>query len=193
MTIDSRSELVELMKDLKLPLIAAEVGVADGLFSEELLICGIEKLYMIDVWERIPFIDGMAGWAQETHDAHYKTAMERVRDFKDNIVVLKGLSYKMAKEIPDESLGLVFVDGDHTRLGVKTDIEYYYPKLVNGGIMAFHDYGNYDGYGVQGAVQEFTSNQGIYILTEGSSDHTLWAAYIIKGEYDYGRKGDDSV
>lgn len=182
--INCRRDLVELMKDLGLPLIAAEVGVADGLFSYELLTKGIEKLYMIDIWERVPFIDGMAGWDDEVHSNNYKQAMDRVKEFKDKVVVLKGFSYQMAKEIPDESLGLVFVDGDHTRLGVRTDIEYYYPKLVNGGIMAFHDFGN-ESYGVNGAVQEFTKNEGVHILVE-NGDPSLWSAYIIKGKFDYG-------
>jgi len=184
MTIECRRDLVELMKDLKLPLIAAEVGVADGLFSQELLTKGIEKLYMVDLWERVPFIDGMASWDDDFHANNYKEAMERVEDFKDKVVVLKGFSYKMAKEIEDESLGLVFIDGDHTYLGVKCDIEAYYPKLVKGGIMAFHDFGN-EVYGVNRAVQEFTKNEGINILLE-NGEPSLWSAYIIKGEFDYG-------
>lgn len=185
MEINCRRDLVDLMIELKLPLIAAEVGVADGLFSLELLMKGIKKLYMIDIWERVPFIDGMGSWDDKFHENNYKEAMQRVKEFKHKVVVLKGFSYKMAKEIPDESLGLVFVDADHSYMGVKADIEAYYPKLINGGIMAFHDFGNTD-YGVNKAVQEFTKNQGLYILKEDSEDYTLWAAYIIKGEFDYG-------
>jgi tetratricopeptide (TPR) repeat protein len=35
---------------------------------------------------------------------------------------------------------LIFIDGDHTYEGVKTDIINYYPLLAPGGIMIFHDY-----------------------------------------------------
>lgn len=34
----------------------------------------------------------------------------------------------------------IFVDGDHTYQGVKSDIENYYPLLKSGGIMVFHDW-----------------------------------------------------
>jgi len=38
-----------------------------------------------------------------------------------------------------EPVGLVFIDGDHDYDMVKLDYEMWFPKLVSGGIMAFHD------------------------------------------------------
>jgi hypothetical protein len=155
MEIYSRTQLIELMKHLELPLTAAEVGVAEGIWSTELMGLGLDRLYLIDIWERVPFIAGCASFSQEWHDKNYNEVLERMKGYGDKVVVLKGFSYKVANEIPDESLGLVYVDGDHTRLGCHADIEVYYPKLVKGGIMAFHDYGNKD-YGVFDAVETYT-------------------------------------
>ncbi len=183
MTITTREDLPKLMKHLNLPMVVAEVGTAEGIFSQEMYGWDLEKLYLIDIWERVPFISGCASFEQKWHDSNYERVMGLFGD-KPNVVMLKGFSYKMAEQIPDESCGLIYVDADHTYEGVKSDIETFWRKLVNGGIMAFHDFGNMQ-YGVNRAVQEFTKNQGVHHLIE-DGNYVNWGAYIIKGEFDYG-------
>lgn len=180
MEIKSKIEIVELMKHLGLPLVAAEVGVAEGRWSLDLFKYGIEKLYLIDVWETVPFIEGCASWSQEWHDNNYKEMLKRIEPYKDKAVILKGFSYKMVNEIPDESLGLCYVDCDHTYLGTKADADLYWPKLVNGGIMMFHDYANPE-YQVWKAVREFAAkfNLTINVLKE-NGDVVNYVAYVVK-------------
>jgi hypothetical protein len=177
MEIKSRTQLVELMKHLKLPLRAVEVGCAEGILSTEFLQMGIEKLFLVDIWETVPFIDGCASFEPEWHNKNYEGVKEKFKDNK-NVTILKGFSYKMADFIQDGSLGLVYIDGDHSYMGVKSDIQSYWPKLVEGGIMAFHDYENYS-YGVNRAVQEFAKGEGIIRLEEDGKPENV-GAYIIK-------------
>jgi hypothetical protein len=132
--ISFRRDLVKVLDYFNLPRTVAEVGVAEGRFSEEIYSWGVELLFLIDIWEKDLFRD------------------------KENVKILKGFSYKMADLIPDESLGLVYIDGDHSYEGTKTDIKYFWPKLKQGGIMAFHDYANLD-YGVNRAVIEFIGGE----------------------------------
>jgi len=165
MQINSRRQIVDLMKHFDLPLIAAEVGVAEGRLSIELLAWGIEKLYLIDIWEHIPFIVGMGSQSQELHNENYNSVLEKIKGQEEKVIILKGFSYKMAASIPDESLGMVYVDGDHTFQGALADIHSYYPKLVKGGIMCFHDACN-PSYGIQDAMHNFTRGLGINILEE---------------------------
>jgi len=179
MEITSRIELVELMKHLNLPLTAVEVGVAEGTFSLELLQCGVEKLYLVDLWERMPFISGCASWGQEWHDNNYREVVEKINPYKDKVTILKGFSHKMAEHIPDESLGLVYEDSNHFYDGVKSTIEFYLPKLVKGGVFAFHDFGN-EGYGVGKAVQEFTKNVGLFYLPEDGDINNMGAYFLKK-------------
>lgn len=178
MEITTREHLVQLMNHLGLPLIAAEVGTAEGIFSLDLLNQGMEKLYLIDIWERVPFLPGCGSFPQEWHDKNYEDAVERVKEHSNKVIFLKGFSYKMADLIPDESLGLVYVDACHDYYGVKADNEYYWPKLVKGGIMCWHDFGNLD-YGVNKAVQEFTKNENIFYLPEDGNIVNM-GAYAIK-------------
>jgi hypothetical protein len=80
------------------------------------------------------------------------------------VVILKGFSHKMANEVPDESLGMVYIDADHSYHGAKADLHSWVRKVVKGGIVAGHDYLN-PTYGVNRAVQEFTANEfPIHIL-----------------------------
>jgi len=55
----------------------------------------------------------------------------------------------------DGSIDFVFVDADHSYEGVKRDIEAYLPKIKNGGMMIFHDWGDPRFPGVQQAILEF--------------------------------------
>lgn len=161
MKIDSRAQLVELMRHFQLPLIAVECGTAEGIFSTELISMGIEKLYLVDLWENVPFIPGCASFEQGWHDKNYEDVKEKFKD-NPNVILLKGFSYKMADQIENESIGLGYVDADHTYYGAKADANSFWAKLVPGGIMAFHDYANYE-YGVNRAVQEFAGEKGVEI------------------------------
>ena len=44
-----------------------------------------------------------------------------------------------AKQLGDDKLDFLFIDGDHSYEGVKQDFEFYSPFVAPGGIVAFHD------------------------------------------------------
>jgi len=140
MTIKHRYELVDLLKHLGLPLIAVECGTAEGNFSKDLLSRGLDKLYSVDVFEHIPNIRGDGNSPNEWHQENYRQTKEKLAQFGEKSVILKGFSHEMAKYVPDNSCGLVYLDGDHSLEGVLLDLRTWYPKLVSGGVMATHDY-----------------------------------------------------
>lgn len=165
MEINSRVQIVDLMKHFGLPLIAAEVGVAEGRLSRELLSWGIEHLYLIDIWEKVPFIKGCGSFEPSWHEENFKAVTEIALANLSKVTILKGFSYKMAEEIPDNSLGMAYIDGDHTYEGARADIDSYWPKLVKGGLMVFHDAMN-PTYGIRDAMHDFTKGIGINLLQE---------------------------
>jgi hypothetical protein len=182
MIVQHRVQLVSLLKERNLPLVAVEVGVAESRFSEELMNAGLDKLYLVDIWQKVPFITGCASFEDSWHKSNEEQTREKFKkEIKDgSVVMLKGFSYQMAKHIPDNSLGLVYIDCDHTYNGVRTDIDYYLPKLVKGGIMAFHDYDKSNtSYGVVGAVNDFTKGHGIVEIHEDGRPENM-GAYFIK-------------
>ena len=57
------------------------------------------------------------------------------------------------EKIKGRKVGFLFIDGDHTKDGVKKDIELFFPRLEKGSIVVFDDY--FDGYlGLIEAVDE---------------------------------------
>lgn len=178
MTITSRIHLVELMKHLNLPLIAVEAGVAEGRLSRNFIEWGIEKLYLIDIWETVPFIKGCGSFEQSWHDSNFESVMKLKNEYPEKVEMLKGFSYKMADKIEDESCGLIYIDGDHSYEGARADIDSFWPKLVKGGIMCFHDAAN-DAYGIKNALHDFTKGVGINMLYEDGAVENM-GAYIIK-------------
>jgi hypothetical protein len=170
--IKYRSELHKII-DLSLP--AAEIGVAEGLFSRDMLQWGVSLLYMVDNWGRIPGAFGDGDSPQEWHDKNYSHALELVSPWQDKVKVLKGLSVEMSKLVPDESLGLVYLDACHTYECVTADLEAWLPKIVPGGIMAGHDYLMPE-YGVKEAVNDYAkSKYKVHLIPENQKkDAGFW-------------------
>lgn len=163
MRVRYRKELLNLLDSLHLERVVVEVGSAEGRFAKELYDAGIDALYLVDIWENVPFIEGCGSFDQSWHNINYDN-VRTMFSGKDNVKILKGFSHKMAQLIPDKSLSLVYIDADHTYNGCKSDIQTWWPKLVDGGIMAFHDYN--DGYGVKRAVIEFAGERNINLIEE---------------------------
>jgi hypothetical protein len=154
--VKHRSELNTIV-NLKLP--GAEIGVAEGLFSRDILAWGIKKLYMVDNWGTIAGAFGDGASDQQWHDSNYQNALKLALPFgKGKFEILRGLSVEMAKQVPDNSLGFVYLDACHTYECVTADLTAWMPKLVKGGVMAGHDYLMPE-YGVYQAVKDFTRNK----------------------------------
>ena len=179
MKIEHRNQLPELLRHLKLPLIACEVGVAEGYNSADLLASGLDRLYMVDAWKTLEQV-GDASSVQEWHDKNYNAALERVKPFGDKAVVLRGLTAEMAKEIPDNTLGLLYIDAGHDYNSVMADLNNYFNKVVNGGVISGHDYLN-TSYGVRKAVEEFCAGKyEVHVIPEDESHPEYASFYFIK-------------
>lgn len=178
MQIRYRRELPALMRYLGLPLIAIEAGVAEGNFSCDLIDAGIEKLYSIDAWRTLNQT-GDGSHAQDWHDKNYRTASYRLAKYGDKSIIIRGITYESADQIPDNTLGLVYLDGDHRQPGFGKDISAFWSKLVVGGIIATHDYESVE-YDTKKVFTEFASANGleIFLLPEDKEEDA--GAYMIK-------------
>lgn len=143
----------------------AELGVAEGYFSRDMLNWGLEDLYCVDAWEHMPLAKGDGHNLQEWHDQNLDATFKRLEGFAGVVHFLRGKTHSMASEVPDLSLGLLYLDADHSYEGVMQDLEYWYGKVVPGGIIAGHDYLSPQ-YGVKRAVNDFCRGRNTVFTIE---------------------------
>jgi len=143
-------------------LYGAEVGVHLGLNALSFLrYLPLQCLYLVDPYNNYEGFDG------DFHENFYTTrkqASHILKKYENTIVWIRDFSANAVKRIPDTSLDFVYIDGNHLYKWVKRDMELWYPKLKNGGILCGHDYNIFD---VSRAVVEFAKKLGIKPLLGG--------------------------
>jgi len=159
----------------KKDLIGAEIGVYLGKNAENMLVgLDMQRLYLID-----PYLneDGkLSGTTTSSsrilelrYNSHY-----RLERFHSKIVWIEKKSEYAVNDIKDSELDFVYIDGDHTYIAVKKDIELYFPKVKLNGLFCGHDFDQPDSNnGVIQAVNEFfTVEKGYVIHSDVGLDDT---------------------
>ena len=99
------------------------------------------QICCIDIWEK--YIEKGSTYDLDRQEMELKEAEkifdERIENFS-NINKIKMFSDKYVNEIDDESLDLVYIDGNHDYEHVIEDITNWFPKVKPGAIFGGHDY-----------------------------------------------------
>jgi len=113
------------------------------------------KFYVIDTWKGTEGLP-VGEIAKKLGGNVYRVFEENMRacDMLDDIDVISESSIIAYKRFEDESIDLVYVDGDHRYEGTKADLDNFFPKLRKGGVMII-DYYTFEP--VKQAVDEFCS------------------------------------
>ena len=87
----------------------------------------------------------------------------------ENMVFLEGNSNNRIREIENDILDFVYIDGGHDYETVRGDIKQVIPKLNKNAIIQFNDYCSFSQfeqipYGVRSAVNDFINDYDIEIL-----------------------------
>ncbi len=157
----------------------AEVGVQAGDFAQIIVDGWPGKLYLIDCWEFQPtgYVD-ISNVSDDQQDKLYQSVVERFKKYGSRVEVIKAFS-GMASSMIVEELDFVYLDANHSKEAVKSDIQIWWPKIRAGGILSGHDY--LDGelqtgtYGVKAAVDEFAAQNNLTV--NKTNEH--WASWII--------------
>ena len=152
-------------KDLR-HLTGVEVGVDSGKNALQIYKnLNITKLYLVDPWdEYYDYITGKKLRDKEEQNKKYDRVQNLFKKFK-NVEIIRKTSAEASKDFGDESLDFVYLDGDHSYEAVKIDLNSWYPKLKQYGVMCGDDYGHITGRGVIEAVNEFAFEKKIVIIT----------------------------
>lgn len=163
----------DVLKELPKNLIVAEVGVAYGGFSKEILdnMCP-SKFYAIDIFDEQ--VKGF--WGSNTFQKSKKTHLEWYKEkfskeVNQGIVeIRKGKSWECLAQFPDSYFDYVYLDAAHDYYSVQKDVNELKRVVKSGGIIQFNDYIIYDYvidefYGVVPVVNRMiaeTSSQVLY-------------------------------
>lgn len=124
------------------------------------------KILCVDGWEK--YIESCSTYDIEKQGIELKEA-ETIFDERtfgiSNIVKNKILSLDFAQTIENNSIDLVYIDGNHDYVFVRDDIMHWMPKIKSGGIIGGHDW-NWPS--VQKAISEIFSKDPYKTFDDGS-------------------------
>lgn len=135
----------------------AEIGVADGRYSEILL----EKNPQLQLVSVDPYAPYDGNWrSQDYQNKAYEQAKERLSKFGSRCNIVRSTGVEASINMKDDYLDFVFIDGDHAFDAVMTDIILWTQKVRKGGIVSGHDYYHHKAGGVVPAVNKYTEIHG---------------------------------
>jgi hypothetical protein len=184
----SNEDIIDILSDLKhrvMPrpferialngkkdIVGVEIGVFEGDHALSLLEnLDIKKLYLVDPYvmydDNLEAIKHYGKDLPTINDAK-QVAYNKLKKYKDKIIWIEEFSDKAAKYIPD-NLDFVYIDGNHQEEYVRLDIESYFDKVCNGGVIGGHDF--YNGYardhdGVVMAVSKYIIENSLTLQVE---------------------------
>lgn len=134
--VDELTEFTRLLRASP-PRLALEIGTAQG--GVFWLLCRVATADATLISLDLPPV--------ERHSGGERTAIDlpAMKEPDQTIHVVQGSSHaastldRVAEILAGRKLDLLFIDGDHTYDGVKSDYEMYAPLVRTGGIIAFHD------------------------------------------------------
>ncbi len=120
----------------RLPFNARALEIGSHLGSSALFICaGLKEvsghLTCVDTWMNQTMPDGEKNT--------YEEFKANTRQYLDMITPLRKFSYELTFSDLGGPLDFVFIDGDHSECGVRSDFRVIEPWVKRGGIVAFHD------------------------------------------------------
>jgi len=126
-------------------MIGAEIGVYRGDNAKSIMkTLPIKKLYLIDPYEEYEgFTNELINLDVSQLDLRRarEIAGKRLSKYGNKIVFVQKKSSDALENIPD-NLDFVYLDGNHFYKYIKEDMENYYKKVRDGGILAGHDIQN---------------------------------------------------
>jgi hypothetical protein len=171
--------------------VGVEVGVQRGEFSAYLLANWPGKLWLVDPWQaQGPEYVDVANVSNTEHEANYQATLEAMRPFAGRYDIIRGYSACAAGFFEDSALDFVYLDGNHGYEAVTLDLNAWWPKLRVGGLLAGHDFLDYDGplgsFRVRQAVLEFAAD--LSPVSHGERERRVYASrepwpslwYIVK-------------
>lgn len=119
-----------------------EVGVFRGDFAKGILTecTELETYYMIDPWRNLEDWNKPANKSDDVFAKYLDETMRKTEFASKKRKVLQGKTKEVIDSIPDASLDIAYIDGDHTLKGISIDLALVWPKIKEGGFVVGDDF-----------------------------------------------------
>ena len=139
-----------------------EIGVHKGNSAYSVLTqLNIKKMYLIDPYSPLSYLQQYFG-TKELVESSKETAHTLLKKFEDKIVWYEDFSENVVNNFENESIDIIYIDGNHSYDSVMLDLKNYYPKLKIGGLIIGDDYNERD---VKMAIIDFSKEYNILYNT----------------------------
>jgi predicted O-methyltransferase YrrM len=139
LTNDEAELLFSVSSKLKNKGVIVEIGSFKGKSTAYIgngaKLSGINKIYCVDPHNGGESLSIKLGKYNSFEEFQYNCRKSKVDDI---VIPLVDISENVVKTFK-EDIEFIFIDGDHSYEAVLLDFELWNPKLLNGGIIAFHD------------------------------------------------------
>jgi predicted O-methyltransferase YrrM len=189
-----RQPILSVLKQIAPTGVYAEIGTYRGDFALDILeFCAPTKFYCVDPYKSYEGFKDAINF--ESMDDIYAEAKRKLAPYGERVEFLRMTSEEAAVQFPDDSLDFIYIDGNHSYPYVMQDLELWFPKIRQTGMLCGDDAvdgvtdkeRNADGdvvhiwsrdakgeplswghYGVCKAVMDFTKKQGIQFFFSGT-------------------------
>jgi len=176
---DRYTFLSTLPKTYKLGL---EIGVWQGWYTMHMIkrtnmhVIGVDPWIGTESYEDLdqsdsnfnPFEQGPDGFKWQEARYHSTISFLSQNAPLNRWSIFRSYSNDLSNFIGNDSLDFVYIDGEHTYDAVSNDIDVWWPKLKENGILSGHDYNDVNP-GTIKAVDEFSTKIGVKPLITGTS------------------------
>jgi predicted O-methyltransferase YrrM len=169
-------ELMDIIES-KRDITWVEIGVRFGYNAEYVLKnFDVEKIYLIDPYVELDY-DRVNFGNQNNIDNYKLTTIDKLNTYKDKVVWMEDFSYNTHQLISDDSVDILYIDGDHSYDGVYSDLDNYYSKVRSGGLIIGDDYNE---NGTEKAITNWSKDNDIEFkishakIGKGSGTDKFW-------------------
>ena len=133
-----------------------EIGVARGHFTKYILNNTLlSKLILIDPYKNFKIEEFSCCMNSLDMDKEFEFCKDNLSNHKDKIKFIRKTSSDATIEIEDNSLDIVYIDGNHAYSYVLDDMKNYWTKIRSGGIMFGDD------------IYEYSENKDVIKIWDG--------------------------
>ncbi len=163
----------------------AQLGVYKGGTAKMIAECFLnsnKKMFLFDTFEGLPpssKSDGAQDEALRKENEFVDVDFNEIQKIFDQysfVTIKKGFFPETAESVKENKFSFVYLDADLYQ-STKDGLDFFYPRMVPGGIIMLDDFGTPIWPGIQKAVTEFCNEHHISPVKT-----TWWQGLIIKSE-----------